>query len=163
RWNRFPLFKLFCRRLHRLFRQLLVGLGNIADRLVHIGRVDGADLLFRPNPFAADDQVVLPAQLGPNGFQGLFKSPTVLFLGEIRERLVPKINDHFTPPLIWLGKSADRPFSAERKTASCLRPKVLPAARSPPEKFHRAPVLPYFNPRFFSSSNEESPTRPYYF
>ena len=58
------------RRLHGRLDVLLAGLLVNADQLRGLGGIDGLDLVAGPGPLAADDQVVLAAQLAAHFFDG---------------------------------------------------------------------------------------------
>lgn len=62
----------------------------LADDLLWIGRIGGHDPVFRPQPFASDDEVVLASQLAFYLGEGGLHEALVHFQGEVDEWFVFK-------------------------------------------------------------------------
>ena len=82
---------------------LLAGLLVQSDHLRGLGRIDGLDLVAGLDPLAADDQVVLAAQLAAHFLDGGAHLAGSLRLGEIGERLV--YERPFMQACLWAGRS----------------------------------------------------------
>src|SRR6476660_10486118 len=67
---------------------VFAGLLVQSDDLRGLGRVDGLDLVAGPDPLAADDEVIFPAQLAADFVDGGTHPARILAFGEIDERLV---------------------------------------------------------------------------
>ena len=91
------------RRLHGGFHVLLAGFLVQADQLRGPGGIDGLDLVAGPGPLAADDQVVLAAQLAAHFFDGGAHLAGSRFLREIGERFV--YERPFMQACLWAGRS----------------------------------------------------------
>ena len=76
------------RGLYGGFDVLLAGLLVDADHFRRLGGIDGTDLVGGLDALAADDQVVLAAQLSAHFFDGGAHLAHVVFFGEIDERLI---------------------------------------------------------------------------
>ena len=79
------------------------GLLMQSDNLRGFCRVDGLDLVFGLDPFAADDQVVFAAQLATNLLDRGAHLARILRLGEVGERLI--YEGAFMQASLWAGRS----------------------------------------------------------
>jgi len=74
--------------LHRGLNLLLAGFLVNSDHLQRLGGIDGTNLVGGLHAFAADNQVILAAQLATHFLNSGAHLPHILFFAEIDKRLI---------------------------------------------------------------------------